>query len=726
MILRRIELVNFGRFGEASFSFGPGVNVLTGPNEAGKTTLLEAIPAVLFGLRPPQRLLTWGSPGPCRAALLFEHDNRWLRIERDLLDARVSFGPCDPDGCLLPGSSSSVASDGDPNAYLEQLIELFGFADEELFRASLFFGQGALAIQGGEELASRTRGLITGSVGCDYQQALDGLQKASLAVTRDNPWGLELEGLRELDRVRERIGELEQLWYQTRDRQRRLDQVARELHAVNADLVALRASYEQEIGSGHIQEAPSDGSVTSAAMSANVTELSSVPEVVSADVDAERQELLRELAKTGLPRLLPDDLPFLLDDAEQIRKELVALQGESAALRRQLLDLGHVPWRHAAAATGLILTASGICAWFWPTSSGLALFAGGGASLILWSGLLWRAGRYYAARNRLSTQEHQVEQRREDAQDRLEELDERFRRHRMSPSAVDIVRMRKNLERHRQLSERLALLETGSSSAADSAPYEPLQVQTSPASPTCAQDDVPTPAPVNTSLADLTERIRILDEQRLALAREEALLGADPCDLQRIEEEGEELRERESVLQRRCSALTLAHDTLASVVRESRHGYRERLEAESAQYLGTLTQGRHAALHLGEDFSLTLADRDGCRRPLQAFSGGTRDAVYLSVRLALVRTLAQGRRLPLLLDDPFLTFDRDRLAEALKLLERMSVEQQVILFSHSEILQKRAARERWHQISLAEKRSVATPAAKPVERREDDGQLYLL
>ncbi|MEZ4483792.1 MAG: hypothetical protein R2864_04095 [Syntrophotaleaceae bacterium] len=47
------------------------------------------------------------------------------------------------------------------------------------------------------------------------------------------------------------------------------------------------------------------------------------------------------------------------------------------------------------------------------------------------------------------------------------------------------------------------------------------------------------------------------------------------------------------------------------------------------------------------------------------------------MRLALTRQLANSVPLPLLLDDPLVNLDRHRLAEALKVLERLSHERKL-------------------------------------------------
>ncbi|MBQ8858039.1 MAG: AAA family ATPase [Lachnospiraceae bacterium] len=50
MIIKELNLNNFGKFSGKIFCFHDGFNVIYGPNEAGKTTLYTAIGALLFGM----------------------------------------------------------------------------------------------------------------------------------------------------------------------------------------------------------------------------------------------------------------------------------------------------------------------------------------------------------------------------------------------------------------------------------------------------------------------------------------------------------------------------------------------------------------------------------------------------------------------------------------------------------------------------------------------------
>ncbi|HUX85545.1 MAG TPA: AAA family ATPase, partial [Chloroflexota bacterium] len=50
MKIERLELNGFGRLRGYDLKFSPTINVIAGPNEAGKSTLAEAMQAILFGL----------------------------------------------------------------------------------------------------------------------------------------------------------------------------------------------------------------------------------------------------------------------------------------------------------------------------------------------------------------------------------------------------------------------------------------------------------------------------------------------------------------------------------------------------------------------------------------------------------------------------------------------------------------------------------------------------
>ena len=76
MIIRELHLIHFGKFHNYVIELGPHMNLLSGPNEAGKTTVFAFIYGMFFGLKRSRgraaamdmytRFLPWDSPGSYR------------------------------------------------------------------------------------------------------------------------------------------------------------------------------------------------------------------------------------------------------------------------------------------------------------------------------------------------------------------------------------------------------------------------------------------------------------------------------------------------------------------------------------------------------------------------------------------------------------------------------------------------------------------------------------
>ena len=50
MKIRRLVLSDFGKFHQKEFTLSDGLNIATGPNECGKTTLRRFIRSMFYGL----------------------------------------------------------------------------------------------------------------------------------------------------------------------------------------------------------------------------------------------------------------------------------------------------------------------------------------------------------------------------------------------------------------------------------------------------------------------------------------------------------------------------------------------------------------------------------------------------------------------------------------------------------------------------------------------------
>ena len=55
MWIQTVHIQGFGRFRDATFAFGEGLNLVEAPNEAGKTTLVKFIEGMLYGFYNPAK-----------------------------------------------------------------------------------------------------------------------------------------------------------------------------------------------------------------------------------------------------------------------------------------------------------------------------------------------------------------------------------------------------------------------------------------------------------------------------------------------------------------------------------------------------------------------------------------------------------------------------------------------------------------------------------------------
>jgi len=112
---------------------------------------------------------------------------------------------------------------------------------------------------------------------------------------------------------------------------------------------------------------------------------------------------------------------------------------------------------------------------------------------------------------------------------------------------------------------------------------------------------------------------------------------------------------------------------------------------EASGYLERLTQGRYGRVWtpLGEQ-TLRVDDAEGRSLPVEALSRGTREQLFLSLRLALASSYARrGADLPLVLDDVLVNFDAERArAAAAVLRDYAAAGHQLLVFTcHEHILQ---------------------------------------
>ncbi len=188
------------------------------------------------------------------------------------------------------------------------------------------------------------------------------------------------------------------------------------------------------------------------------------------------------------------------------------------------------------------------------------------------------------------------------------------------------------------------------------------------------------------SLKQLDERLAELNETLKDREHEVADLLAKPRP-DAVESEIEMLREELSSVERERDRLVLT----ANIIRLADHRFREEHQPDvvrrAAEYLADITDGRYAQILVDErdGHPELLLRGDGYLEPLpidEPISRGTRDQTFLALRLAIADHLdSAGERMPFLIDESLVNFDRRRRSRTVELLRRLSDHRQVFVFT---------------------------------------------
>ncbi|MCF8107629.1 MAG: AAA family ATPase [Desulfohalobiaceae bacterium] len=152
-------------------------------------------------------------------------------------------------------------------------------------------------------------------------------------------------------------------------------------------------------------------------------------------------------------------------------------------------------------------------------------------------------------------------------------------------------------------------------------------------------------------------------------------------------EEAEELLARIRRQAGRFARLRLASLVLEEAVERYRSENQDPVLSLAGRYFNELTLNSFAGLRQDLDDKggpiIVGLREDGQRIQVEGMSDGTRDQLYLALRLAsLEHRLKQSEAIPFIVDDILINFDEERSKAALQALARLSAKNQVLLFSH--------------------------------------------
>lgn len=726
MRLGRIELPGFGCLRDFRAELAPGLNVFYGMNEAGKSTLQQAVRAMLYGFydadraRPDEsarheRFRPWDG-GVYRGALEYEtSDGRQFEVRRDFTTADVPTQLID----LFTGEDVSAQFGRARHGNVPFARRHLGMS-RAVFQSCAFISQGEIfhvADNGPKEIADAIAALAdTAGRDVSATKAIDRLKTALTRVGSDRARTAELPKARaELAAVETELAAIDASRNDLADRAAELDRLQEKLDGLDGRLAHVEVDYArsrlQEL-SGRLGKLDSADELrrTAEAAMVDLAPFARFPsdlrdDMLSAKVRWEqasesaisaRQALeTAEQATTGEERL----------EFEALRVAVGSLSREQITSLEDVVYAAERAWPvRLAIAIGRAIARAACAVWRFirrrpaeeePETAGERLIVSSEEALTL----LEKQRRYLTLApviGRLEELRRQLDvdgEKAAAAERRLVSLlesanvacDEGVEQ------AVGVflarcklrVRYEKAASDAEEAAKRSELLLNGTTREQLEAELSECEEQAGP--------DGAGPNRRQASSRDLARRRQELQGDRGDLElkterlREEVRLTmSQHRSRAEVEEEAALARKRVAELERAREAMRLAAEAIEEAMVSVYRDFAPAVNTFLSDGIERVTDGRYARAHVDPktlEVSL-LVPETGMVVQDPPVSHGTRTLAYVLMRIGLAQHMsAVGEPVPLVLDDPFVDVDSERLPRILEYLAELSQRIQVLIFT---------------------------------------------
>jgi uncharacterized protein YhaN len=192
-----------------------------------------------------------------------------------------------------------------------------------------------------------------------------------------------------------------------------------------------------------------------------------------------------------------------------------------------------------------------------------------------------------------------------------------------------------------------------------------------------------------TELAHQIETVKSqLQEIRESYQQDEAamraiLLRGPYSSVAAAEERVRQLEEEYAEKLLRVNAIKRLWDSTQKAKAKALEGLAEPVQQRATDILKRITGAPMATIELGANLASSSVQPDGCtaEAPLDQMSAGEQEQIYFATRLGLTEVVSQNERQVLLLDDPLVNTDGERLAPIFHLIEEHSGRLQFVILS---------------------------------------------
>lgn len=676
MELVGLTLENFKRFASAHFEFCPGINIFCGPNESGKTTVHEALYTAIFGRERGQAVENWDG-GVCSASLTYRSGGETWVLTRKLSESGCSLGTLSSDGELI-----DVVTDKD--AVAASVADHLGISQRSVF-------DNTVSVRQLEISRLNTANLAT--IGNEIQRVLSGTEQtsASEAVRKLKRAQQDIMGKarptkpREYETVTGRLQTLANEVAQVR-------QIRVHIDSLKAEQEQLESRIEIDADRTRVLSELLDKHKLWSDLRNRAAEIDKLHSETYATLKR-LKELIDELSQTH--RQL-EDYSDLIGKADEIADNLTKLEGRRTELDARL-------WELEKAAQDAPGTSTGGRAVLWLASGALLAVAGLAAGFLIDLRLLLLlipaallTIRYVQIHGSNSSGgQAQLTQLSDSARNELNQVEAEEAAILSYMKCPNAARAWARIKAYRALAARAHEYEISLKASLNSRSMDDWDRQETDLGKELSAlnrqlaEEFPAYSPTTEETEGWRAEFQIL-QQRLPASQarlhevrgELEAEGRNARDLAALEGELEFLHGRKRDLEFLHKAYGEAITALETVTQDVSAEYMPVLRERATACIDDITDGRYTSVDINPDWQVTLDCTDHSGVATEALSAGTLDQLYFALRLACGELLSAGRSLPVILDDPFVNCDHERLNNVLGMLADVASRCQIVMMTH--------------------------------------------
>jgi len=685
MKVEKLNLKRFGKFDKFEIGLSKGINLIKGDNEAGKSTLVEALTCALYDDPKSKKKelkdkTSWGFQKDFEMKLDFEAEGDSYSLEKDF------------DSGFLKLSKTPGGESWEDKKSIEEIInQRTGIPTKEVFLATACVQQDEISRLDSsvEAIKDKLESLVTGG---------EEKVKASKIIEhiKEKIGELKKVGTKNLGTIQKYEKDREELTYELekvrnqnkkmRESQSELTESSSGLEKISKDSEVKKELLEKAEAASGLEEKQRELEERFHDLNTRIKQTQNSERVVR----KLREEASKYIAVSKEDKDKIDELEAKLAFLEEKKNEWLR---EEEELKTVLEACSHNQTFKILALSALGLTLLlGLLAYFVKP----VLWVGTGFTFIL---LLFSILKLFAQKSERYFYSQQIEQKK----NRLQELERDS--YELTTSAKNILSkynlvssqvLRENYDHYRdierEIKNELSRYEgwLGGRNARD------LESELKDVTRELALWDEKTKdlkpfilkkeelIQLQNEVREIEEKKKNLEIKTIALKKELEMAECGAELEASLEERLDYTHKSLMELQKGLEIYELIQGTLEEARRKVIDTCVGTLEEETSKLLQEMTAGKYNQVRFDKEsfrfevFSDKLKDWVD---PQKFLSRGTLDQIYLACRLALLNLISEDKNPVVIMDDPFITFDKHRRKNALKLLKSLSKKYQILLLT---------------------------------------------